>query len=175
MKTWIVIALAGLLFFNFSSIVSGEPFAPKVDVPKNIKPGTLDALAVMQVNAAVVPDKAVVGVPPFPDSRVVQTVSGQPATVNGKKINCLPLVKLISTAPQDKVIAFYKSHAKDYQFRKIMGGILNAFWKDRKTFNPLSFTEICTTPNIIISAIDPEEKNTLMPEAVTAIQIVYKP
>jgi len=168
-------ALAGFLFFNGPSGATGEPFAPKVDVPKNGKPGIIDILAVMQVNAAVVPDTAAVGVPPFPGARIVQTASAQSATVNGKKINCLPLVKLVSAARQDEVIAFYKSEAKGYQFRKILGGILNAFWKDREKFNPLSFSEICTTPNILISEIGPGSKNTLMSSAVTDIQIVYKP
>jgi len=172
MKTCIIIAMAGLLFFNFSSMVSGEPFAPKVNVPKNVKPGTMEAFDVGMVRAAVVPDKMAVGMPSYPGAKVVQTMVDMSQMVNGKKQNCLPWIKLLSADPMNKIVEFYKTNAKGYQFKSTMG-IINTFWTDRKDLNPMDVRQICVTPNITI--MDINMKSKLMPEAITEIQIGYKP
>lgn len=73
----------------------------------------------MGINAAVVPEKSAVKVPPYPGARVLQTTSGFKMTIKEKKVTCLPTIKLLSTDPVDKVVVFYKEKLKGYRYKNM--------------------------------------------------------
>ena len=166
----VLVALSVLL----GSVAShaGEPYAPKVKVPSGIKEDSPAYFSVMAVNAAIVPDKAAVGVPPYPGAKVIMTSSGMVMASNNDKLTCLNAIQLLTTDAPDKVIAFYKKRLKDYRFKSRYGGIINVFWKGAEKFNSADITQVCKTPNISITS---ESGNELMPEAKTMMEIVYEP
>lgn len=129
----------------------GEPYAPKVEPPSGIKPGTPDYLGVMSLNAAEVPDKSSVGVPPYPGARIVMTKGKSKMTANDVEYTCLQYLKMYALDDAKKVASFYKEKLTDYQFKSDFGGMIRAFWKGPEDINTLDITQRCTTPNVRIT------------------------
>ena len=102
-----------------TAAIAGEPYAPKVKAPTGIEPFSVEDFTVMGINAAVVPEKSAVKVPPYPGVRVLQTTSGFKMTIKEKKVTCLPTIKLLSTDPVDKVVVFYKEKLKGYRYKNM--------------------------------------------------------
>lgn len=152
-----------------ATAIAGEPYAPKVKAPTGIKPFSIEDFDVMGINAAVVPEKSAVEIPPYPGARVLSTISEFKMTINKKKVTCLSSIKLLSTDPVDKVVAFYKEKLKEYRYKSMWDGMINFFWIGGKDDNMLDIKKACVTLYISISSAD----SKMMPKAKTEIQLTY--
>lgn len=153
--------------------IAGEPYAPKVDVPKNVGPES--QMSAMIINAAQVPDKSAVEIPPYPGARVFQTRQAGEMTANDKKIKTLPYIKLLSTDPQDKIVAWYKKQLKGYTAEDVFGtGWM--LWKQKGKFNALDIRDTMTHQNVYISkAIAAFGYDKDMKGTKSVIEITYEP
>lgn len=157
-----------------SPAVGGEPYAPKVEPPAGIKVGTPEYLGVMSINAAQVPHRSSVGVPPYPGARIVMTRGTSKMKANDVEYTCLQYLKMYAPDDGEKVASFFKEKLTDYKFKSEFGGMIRAFWKGPDDINTLDITQMCTTPNVLITeATDSERK--LMPGAKSVIEIGYEP
>lgn len=162
----VMLFLCGLAYSGHA----GGPYAPRVDLPKNADP-----MSSMTVNAARIPDRSAVGIPPYPGARVFQTRDAGEMTVNGEKYKTLPYIKLLSVDPSDKIVAWYKKHLQGYTYQDVFG-MSWVFWKGKKKFNGLDMTRRSTIENIGISrataamGYDRDMKGTK-----SVIEVTYEP
>ena len=146
-----------------------EPFAPKVSLKEHLKPGTLAYLAARQLKSVKVPDRKDVGLPPYPGARV-RMVFKQGQMRIGDSIECLPMIRLLSTDMPDRVVEFYKKRLKGYRYVR--------YWTSHLFYRGLKkdYIEVisdCTTQHIFIDRLN--TRDPLMPEAKTVIEIYYTP
>lgn len=124
------------------------------------------------------PDTSVVGVPPVPGARVVMHMGVnspmyKQMTSGGQKM--LPAMTMVSGKSEAEIIAYYKKHAKGYQFVDSIGGKM--FIRSKKKLNSQSADFIrlmMTTPHITVSAI-PSQGPRLVRWGKSMIQISYRP
>jgi hypothetical protein len=173
-KAYILAAMCIVLIaFSVSISYAGEPYAPKLTPPEGIKPGTPDYLGVMMINNAQVPDRASVEVPPYPEAKIIQANKGTEMTANGQKYHCLNYMKMLSTDDGEKIASFYKGKLKGYNFKNEFGGMIRVFWKGADDVNTMDITQMCTTPNMVITGpLDSYKK--MMPGVQSVIEIGYK-
>ncbi len=153
---------------------AGGPYAPKVDVPKNVGPNDPQMMSVMTINAAKVPDKSAVEIPPYPGARVFQTNDASEMMVNDKTYKTLPYIKLLSTDPPDKIVAWYKKQLKGYTYEDVFGTSW-VFWKGKGKFNGLDIRQRMTIQNVGISeAIAAMGYDKDMKGTKSVIEITYK-
>ncbi len=175
MKRILIAMMATLMIsYGLTLAFAGEPYAPKVAVPKNVKPNSLEYMSVYMVQSAKVPEKAKVEVPPYPGAYVIQTKGKSKMEVNGKELTCLHYIKLITMDEVKKVVAFYKDKLKGYRFLSEFGGSIQVYWKGKEKFNPIDMRDTCTTPNVFIGKAK-GMWDELMKGAKTTIEITYIP
>ena len=143
-KRLLMIAIVVMVFCPLA-VFAGDAYAPKVDVKKNGDP-----MSAMLINAAKVPDKSAVEIPPYPGARIYQTTDASEMTANDKRYNTLPYIKLLSTDPPDKIVAWYKEQLKDYTYEDVFGTSW-IFWKGKGKFNGLDIRDRMTKQNVGIS------------------------
>lgn len=163
-----VLAVAVLMFH--ASAYGGEAFAPKVPVPSGIKEGSPESMDEMIIQSSVVPDRSAVGVPPYPGAKIFQARGTMKMEVNDETVSCLPYIKLYTTDPKEKVVAFYKDKIKDFHFKSQFGGLVNLFWMGPDKINAMDMTQLCSTPNVSIT----DGSLDLMSGSKTVIEITYK-
>lgn len=154
MKT--IISLSALLFLSIQTIA--QPFASKIDPPKNPDNDPEIAFAIQILSGVEVPDKSKVGVAPYPGAKIFQTTIAQSGMV--------PTVRLLSTDEVSTVLEFYKKELSDWKFKDLYG--TNTFFKgdEMKAL-------MCQEPVIQIASAELFSKT--MPSAKTAITIGYNP
>lgn len=165
-----------VLLFVFSQLMfAGEPYAKKVDVPKSVSQDDPRFASVMIINASIVPDKASVEIPPYPGARIYQTRPASEMTANDEKMKTLPYIKLLSTDPYEKVLAWYKEKMTGYSSEDVFGtGWI--FWKRKGKFNSLDIRDTMTSQNLLVSiankafGYDEDMKGTK-----TVIEVTYVP
>ena len=147
-----------------------DPFAPKVDLPKNLQDRDMWANVVKQW---VIPSKEEVGIPAYPGSVIVALKEKGWMEANGEKMDTLPAITLATADEPAKVAAFYKEKLADWKHKNQMG-MFDIFWTGKDEFNNMDVTESATTPNVVIMEAFSAQTDFL-PGAKTAITIVYKP
>jgi hypothetical protein len=148
-----------LVSLIFCSILNaGEPFAPKVEVPKNPNNDNDLTLAIAFLNDVIIPDKEEVGVPAYPEAKIFQTTKAQ--------AGMLPTVRLLSEDAIKDVVAFYKEKLKDWKFKDYYG--TQTFFKD-----DVQKAMFGQEPVIQIESADNFKKT--MPSAHAVITIGYIP
>lgn len=168
--------LTSLLIILFGMVLTAhadEPFAPILKAPSNIKEGTPEYLGVMMLNAAVAPSKSSVGIPPYPDAKIIQTTEGMQMEINGNMEKCYPYIKMLSNEDGDKIISFYKDRLEGYKYMNKFGGMIKVFWKGSDDFNPMDMDQRCQSVAVQVS--DGSLHKDLMPEVQSVIEITYKP
>ncbi len=154
---------------TISTALAEEPFAPKVDLPKNLDNRDMWVNLVKQW---VVPSKAEVGIPAYPGSVIVALKDKGWMEANGEKMDTLPAITLATKDEPEKVTAFYKEKLVDWKHKNQMD-MFDIFWTGKDEFNNMDMTESATTPNVVIMGAFSAQTDFL-PGAKTAITIVYK-
>jgi hypothetical protein len=151
---------------------AAEPYASKVDLPKNADKNNL---SVMVINAATVPDKSAVGIPSYPGARVFQTKRAGEMRANDKKYQTLPYIKLLSTDPPDEIVAWYRDQLEEYTYEDVFG-VAWVFWKGEGKFNGMDIRQRMTVENVGISeAIAAMGYDEVMQGTQSIIEIAYDP
>ncbi len=169
-KLFIVIFLLGVMALSYSTVVAEEPFAPKIKLPEKIENR---ANWVTLVDSWKVPSKEEVGLPVYPGAFIVALMQGGPIEVNDDTLVMLPLITMATVDDQAKVVSFYKEKLKDWKYKNTFD-MFDIFWDGPDEFNNIDMTQGMTIPNIVVFESTDGEPN-FMPEAKTAITIVYKP
>lgn len=173
----LILALIAPVVFTVGEVCA-EPFAPKLSTA-GIKPAKQDELSVRlhgmtvkMMEASKVPDRATVPVPPYPGAKVSVALEANTMELNGKKIQCLPSMTLLSADPVEKVMAYYKQELKGFKYKKEFFGMSHLFWTGRDDLNSVDIENSCATTHVGIQSQTPD---VFMPEAKTSIAIIYKP
>jgi hypothetical protein len=93
--------------------------------------------------------------------------------VNDDTIMTLPSITLATEDEQAKVVSFYKEKLKEWKYKNSFD-MFDIFWDGPDEFNNMDMTQGMTIPNLVVFGSTDGEPN-FMPEAKTAITIVYKP
>ena len=151
-----------------SVVHADEPYAPKVEIPNNADP---NSLAAMVVNAAKIPDKSEVEIPTYPGARVVQTKNTDGSGTSGE----LPYIKLLSTDPPDKIVAWYRSQLKGYTYEDVFS-VAWVLWKGEGKFNGMDIRQRMAIQNVGISeAMAAMGYDEFMKGAKSVIEVTYEP
>ncbi|MCK5102949.1 MAG: hypothetical protein KAR17_09040 [Cyclobacteriaceae bacterium] len=154
MKTSIVFFTLLLL----STSVVAQPFAKKIDAPKNPNNDAEIALAIQILEDVTIPDIKEVGVSPYPGARIFQTTIAQ----SGR----LPTVRLLSADEVSVVTEFYKKEMSDWKSKDLYGTY--TFFKGDEMEAMMG-----QAPVIQIGSADMFSQT--MPSAKSVITIGYKP
>lgn len=166
-KTPFLLTVAGWMLFSVCHAYAA-PFAPLVDLPDDISSSKISFLEAQTVQKSVIPSKEDVGVPAYPDAKILFTQTGNKANVNGRQTALPDQVFLGTTAPFNTVVEFYKEHLKAWNFNEEDGSVI--FFEENATTVP---AEDPTLQKILLSPDD--DTRNLMPEAQTTIHIHYYP
>lgn len=169
-KLLFMIFIIFIMAFSTISIFAEEPFAPKIKLPEKMENRDI---WVDMVNGWTVPSKEVVGLPVYPGAFIVALMDGGPMEVNDDTLMMLPSITMATVDDQAKVVSFYKEQLKDWKYKNSFD-MFDIFWDGPDEFNNLDMTQGMTIPNIVVFGATEGEPN-FMPEAKTAITIVYKP
>ena len=158
------------LSFGASIVIAGDPFAPKINVPEDIDNRDM---WVQMANSWEVPSKAAVGFPAYPGSFIVALAPAGTVISNDDTLKTLPSLTLVTEDEQAKVVAFYKDALKDWKYKNSYD-MFDIFWIGPDDFNNMDVSQAMTIPNLVVFESITGEPN-FMPEAKTAITIVYEP
>jgi hypothetical protein len=147
-----------------------EDFAPKIIPPKNMQNRDMWINVIKQW---VIPSKSEVGIPAYPGAHIVGLSPAGEMTANDEKYPTLPAITLAAVDERAEVTAFYKEKLKDWKYKNQFG-MFDIFWTGRDDFNSMDITQSATTPNVIVMEASSGQTD-FMPNAKTAITIVYKP
>lgn len=167
MKTPIFLAITGWMLLGFCQAYAA-PFAPLVDLPDDISSSNISFLEAQTVKKSVIPSKEEVGVPPYPDARILFTQTGNIGTVDGREISLPDRVFLGTEAPLKTVVEFYRDHLDTWIVTEEDTTVV--FFEEGATTTP---AEDPTLQKVILSPDDPTRN--LMPKAQTTIDIHYYP
>ena len=156
-------------------IQAAEPYASKVDVPKNVDPNSPQYMSVRIINAAKVPDKSAVEIPSYPGAKVFQSKIADEMRANNKTYKTFPYIKLLSIDPPDKIVAWYKTQLKGYTYQDVFG-VAWVFWKGEGKFNGMDIRQRMTIQNVGVSkAIAAMGYDNVMKGAKSVIEVTYEP
>lgn len=168
MKKLIAIALA-LTFAGLSNLVMADPYADKIEITSGTNP-----MSQMVIEVAKVPDRALVGIPAYPDAKVFQTRDAGEMEMNDEKVKTLAYIKLLSTDPVEKIVAWYKEQLNAYTYEDVYG-VSWVFWKGKGKFNGLDVRQTTTIQNVMISnTIEAMEYDKDMKGAKSIIEVTYE-
>ena len=159
-----------IMVFSSISILAEEPFAPKIKLQEIMENREV---WIEMVEGWTVPDKDEVGLPAYPGAFIVALMDGGPMVVNDDTLIMLPSMTMATVDDQAKVVSFYKEKMKDWKYKNSFD-MFDIFWDGPDDFNNMDMTQGMTIPNIVVFGATEGEPN-FMPEAITAITIVYKP
>ena len=151
----IIFCFFALLILPFSIIA--QPFAAKMDTPKNPTNDPEITLAIQILESIEIPDAKNIGVSAYPDARIFQTTIAQSGM--------LPTVRLLSTDEVSAVKDYYKNELSDWKFKDLYG-IFTFFKGDEMEAMMMQI------PVIQIESAKLFKKT--MPSAKTVITIGYK-
>lgn len=166
----IAISLLGTLSFSSTTIIAEDLFASKINLPEGIE--NRDGW-VKLVESWTVPSKEEVGIPAYPGAFIVALMEAQAMVMNDDTIMALPSITLATEDEQSKVVSFYKEKLKEWKYKNSFG-MFDIFWIGPDDFNNMDMNQGMTIPNIAVFESTEGEPN-FMPEAKTAITIVYNP
>ncbi len=158
-----------IIFTGYISTALAEPYAPKVEIT-----ASTTMMGQMVIKAAKVPDRSAVAIPPYPGAVILQTrQSGDMQTSDGRPY--LPYIKLLSSDPIDKVVAWYKKKLPSYFYQKsgFLGMYSHRFWKVKGDYGMMDMDAMGTVSNVIIS--DGKQHADDYPPAKAMIEITYEP
>jgi len=167
LTVFVFIVLIGA--FSQSLIFSEEPFAPKVDPPKNM---TNRDFWVKMSETWKIPGQSEVGIPAYPGAKIVSFQAASQMSANGEDYQTLPTMILVAPDEKTAVTAFYKEQLKDWQYKNSFG-MFDVFWTGGD-FNSIDVTDTATKPNVIVQDVL-ETFKEMMPDAKCQIQIAYSP
>jgi hypothetical protein len=167
LKVFVFVVLIGAI--SQSLIFSEEPFAPKVDPPKNM---TNRDFWVKMAETWNIPGQSEVGFPAYPGAKIASFKAASKMTANGVEYQTLPAMILVAPDEKTAVTAFYKEQLKDWQYKNSYG-MFDVFWTGGE-FNSMDVTDAATKPNVIVQDVL-ETFKEMMPDAKCQIQIVYNP
>mgnify|MGYP005843325123 CR=1 FL=1 len=163
-----LITLAAAIFLSVSGVAAAAPYADKIEVTSITSP-----ISKMIIKAAKVPDRSSVGIPCYPGAKIFQTRDKGEVEINGQRHKTLAYIKLLSTDPVDKIVAWYKEQLKEYTYEDAFG--MSVFWKGKGKFNGLDMRQRMTIQNVGISpAIDAMGYDKDMKGARSVIETTYE-
>lgn len=168
--SWVAVLLLVAVSLGHSPVPAEEPFAPKIDLPEKLENRKVWVDLVESWN---VPGKDEVGMPVYPGAFIVALLDGGSVVMNDDTIMTLPSITLATTDEQAKVVSFYKEQLKDWKYKNSYD-MFDIFWIGPDEFNNMDMAQGMTIPNLVVFESTDGEPN-FMPEAKTAITIVYKP
>ena len=96
-----------------SITVAAQPYAPKIDSPKNPNNDAEIALAIQVLEDVTIPDIKEVGVSPYPGARIFQTTIAQ--------AGMLSTVRLLSKDEVSVITDYYKKEMSDWKSKDLYG------------------------------------------------------
>ena len=145
-----------------------EPYADKLKITSNTP-----EMSRMTIEAANVPDRAAVGIPPYPGAKIFQTRDAGEMEVNDESFKTIASMKLLSTDPVDKVVAWYKKQLPSYGHKDFYG-VSWAFWKGEESFNSMDMTHTMTRENVLIGDATVIGYDSELKGAKSVIDISYE-
>lgn len=151
----LIFCFFALLLLPFS--ISAQPFATKIDTPKNPQNDPEITFAIQILESAEIPDAKSVGVSAYPDAKIFQTTIAQSGM--------LPTVRLLSTDEVSAVKDYYKNELSDWELQDLYD-VFTFFRGDKMKAMMMQI------PVVQIQNADFFKKT--MPSAKTVITIGYK-
>ena len=156
------------IFMGSCLMATAEPYAEKVKITSGTTP-----MGQMVIKDSKVPDRSTVSMPPYPGAVIFQTRDSGSAEINGKAVNTLPYIKLLTSDDMDKVVAWYKDNLSTYYYQKqgFAGMFTHIFWKEEGDYNMFDIYARMVNENVGIS--DGEIHKDDYSKAKTMIEITY--
>ena len=151
-----------------SADLLAEAYAEKVEITS-----TTSEMSKMVIENSVVPDRDAVGIPAYPGARLFQSDEASEMTMNGVTVQTLPYLKLLSTDPVEKVVAWYKEQLPSYGHKDVYG-MSWVFWKGEGEFDAMDMEQTMTRQNVTISDATVLGFDEDMQGAKSLIQVVYE-
>lgn len=154
---------------------SGDPIAPKADIPTNRPVDETKAfefdLEVRMLKSFRVPAKSEVGIPAYPGAKALKLMPAGKGKLNGEPFESLPVVELITMDDPKKVAAWYRNKLgwQEEEF------LLNAYFWPGGEFHPLAISGMEMTSVGVLGIPENILSYYCMPGAKTTIQIRYNP
>jgi hypothetical protein len=149
-----------------------DAYAPVLPVPKDVPDDPGAKMMAMAMRGVQVPSKSEVGVPAYPDARVMSTMAGQKMMANDEEVEMLPALALLSGDTISDVLAFYTKKLKGWHQKEFFGSYM--FWDGPPDADPLDIT--LPYPLVAIMPLaESGSERTLWPNMKTRIDIRYKP
>ena len=148
--------LSFFALFLFSLSILAQPYASKIDTPKNPDNDPELAFGIQILSGVEIPEVKDVKVAPYPGAKIFQTTIAQSGM--------LPTVRLLSTDEVSKVTEYYKKELADWNYKDFYG--IHTFFKGDETK-----AMMMQGPVVQIESAD--KFNNLMPSAKSAITIGY--
>lgn len=147
-----------------------DAFAPKAEISPEADEAAA-RMARMFLDAAVVPRRDAVGIPPYPGARVVQVQPASPMMINDEEFEALPVIVLISDDDPARVAEFYASELPGWSQGEFY--LNQAFWEGGDDYDPLDVSGQ-TTPSVLV--MEPVgNRPALFPGTRSEIQVRYRP
>lgn len=160
----------------YSSVATAAAFAPWVSDYNRSHP--MAAMVAMSKKESPLPGQGKIGIPAFPGARVVIHMGVNSRLYKqmiGSGSKALPAMTMVTNKSVNEVVAFYKKHARGYQYVDSIAGKI--FIKSRRNIRPQhpSFIKMMmTTPHIGISPV-PANGPQLVKWGKSMIVISYRP
>lgn len=168
MKSKYLLPLVPFIFGLLSADLLAEPYAEKIKITSNTSP-----MSKMVIEGANVPDRASVGIPPYPGAKIFQTRDVGEMSANDESFKTVAYVKLLSTDSVEKVVAWYKKQLPSYGHKDFYG-VSWAFWKGEAKFNAMDVTQSMTRENVMISDATVMDYDNDMKGAKSVIEVSYE-
>ena len=168
MKNKLLLLSVSFVVGVFSTSLLAEPYADKIKVTSNTSP-----MSKMVIEGANVPDRDSVGIPPYPGAKILQTRDVGEMSANGETFKTIAYVKLLSTDPVDKVVAWYKEQLPSYGYKDVYG-IAWIFWKGEGEYNSMDVRQAMTIENVQITDATVMDYENDMKGAKSAIEVTYE-
>lgn len=168
MKNKVLLLSVSMVVGVFSTNLLAEPYADKIKVTSKTS-----AMSKMMIEGANVPDRDSVGIPPYPGAKIFQTRDVGEMSVNDETFTALAYVKLLSTDPVEKVVAWYKEQLPSYGHKDFYGTSW-IFWKGDGDFKPMDMKQMMTIENVQIINAAVMGYDEDMKGAKSAIEVTYE-
>lgn len=168
MKSKYLLPLVPFIFGLLSADLLAEPYADKIKINSNTSP-----MSKMVIEGANVPDRASVGIPPYPGAKIFQTRDVGEMSANDETFKTIAYVKLLSTDPVDKVVAWYKEQLPSYGHKDVYG-IAWVFWKGEGEYNSMDMRQAMTIENVQITDATVMDYENDMKGAKSVIEVSYE-
>ena len=167
MKIWAAIVTGSLLISASGTVLAGQAFAPRPQIPADIA----DSYQGKTTRDSVIPEQERVGIPAYPGAVVIRTyaIDERPPKYQG-----LPIVELITTDDYEAVVEYYKKALPSWRNAELMSAYYFAKYGNLNFFTPQEpHVGIHKMDNYYLAG-DQEILRKMLPGARTLIKVFFE-